>query len=148
MIRQARPDDLPAITQVRISVVENHLSVEQMAARGITPEKVIAEIAAGDLGAWVAEENGEIVAFSMADRRDASIFALFTRPGCEGRGHGSVLLAEAESWLAALGHREFWLATARGSRAEKFYARKGWVASEESAETPDDLILRKIIPWQ
>src|SRR5437773_9771324 len=46
MIRKARPEDLPAITQVRISVTENHLSVEQMAERGITPESVIAEMAA------------------------------------------------------------------------------------------------------
>jgi GNAT superfamily N-acetyltransferase len=146
MIRKAMPADLPAITQVRISVIENHLSVEQMAARGITPEKVIAEIAVGDLGAWVAEEDGEIVAFSMADRRDASIFALFTRPGCEGRGHGSQLLAKAEDWLATQGHREFWLSTARGSTAEKFYAHKGWMPADENAETPDDIIFRKKIP--
>ena len=137
---------MPAITQVRISVIENHLSVEQMAARGITPEKVIAEIAAGDLCAWVAEEDGEIVAFSMADRRDASIFALFTKPGCEGHGYGSQLLAEAEAWLAAQGLREFWLSTARGSTAEKFYAHRGWMPADENAETPDDIIFRKEIP--
>ncbi len=47
MIRTARPDDLPAITQLRTSVTENHLSVEQMAERGITPQSVIAEITAG-----------------------------------------------------------------------------------------------------
>lgn len=146
MIRKAKPEDLPAITQVRISVAENHLSVAQMAERGITPEKVIAEITAGDLGAWVAEEDGELVAFAMADRRDASIFALFTRPGREGRGYGSRLLIEAEAWLAAQGHREFWLSTARGSRAEKFYARKGWIAADGNAETPYDIIFRKKIP--
>jgi GNAT superfamily N-acetyltransferase len=146
MIRNARPEDLPAITQVRISVTENHLSVEQMAERGITPQSVIAEIAAGDLGAWVCEEKREVVAFAMADRRDASIFALFTKPGCEGRGYGSQLLAEAEAWLATRGHREFWLSTARGTRAEAFYARKGWMPASDNAETPDDIIFRKKIP--
>ena len=146
MIRKARPEDLPAITLLRISVTENHLSIEQMAERDITPESVIADITAGDLGAWVAEETGNILAFAMADRRDASIFALFTKPGCESRGFGSRLLSEAEAWLAALGHREFWLSTARGSRAEKFYARKGWMPADESAETPDDIIFRKEIP--
>ncbi len=146
MIRKARPADLPAMAEVRISVIENHLSIEQMAARSITPEKVTAEIAAGDLGAWVAEQNGEIVAFSMADRRDASIFALFTKPGCEGRGYGSQLLAEAEAWLAEQDHREFWLSTARGSTAEKFYAHRGWMPADENAETPDDIIFRKKIP--
>lgn len=146
MIRRAKPEDLPAVTRVRISVTENHLSVEQMAERGITPESVIADIEAGYLGAWVAEEKGEVVAFSMADRRAGSVFALFTRPGCEGRGHGSALLAEAEVWLASLGHREFWLSTARGTRAEKFYAGKGWAPTDETAETPDDIIFRKRIP--
>ena len=145
MIRKARPEDMPAITDVRISVTENHLSVEQMAERGITPASIIAEMVAGHLGAWVAEEKGHIVAFAMADRRDASIFALFTRPGCEGRGHGSALLAEAEAWLAARGHREFWLSTARGSRADKFYARKGWTPADESPEEPDDIIFRKTL---
>lgn len=146
MIRKARPEDLPAITQVRISVTENHLSVEQMAERGITPQSVIAEMAAGDLGAWVCEEKEEIVAFAMADRRDASIFALFTKPGCERRGYGSKLLSEAEAWLAARGHREFWLSTARGSTAEKFYARRGWMPAGDNVEAPDDIVLRKKIP--
>lgn len=146
MIRTVKPEDMPAITHVRISVTENHLSIEQMAERGITRESVMADIAAGDLGAWVAEESGEIVAFAMADRRDGSLFALFTKPGCEGRGHGSALLAEAEAWLADTGHREFWLSTARGSRAAKFYAGKGWIATDETDGTPDDIVFRKKIP--
>jgi GNAT superfamily N-acetyltransferase len=143
MIRWARPDDMPAITHVRISVVENHLSVEQMAERGITPESVLADIASGDLGAWVAEAEGEVVAFAMADRRDASIFALFTLPGKEGRGLGSALLAQAETWLAEMGHREAWLTTATGSRAAAFYALKGWRVTEESA-TGDTLFRKKL----
>ena len=88
MIRPASADDLPAITHVRISVIENHMSVAQMAERGITPDRVLADMAAGDLGAWVAEEDGEIVAFAMADRRDASIFALFTLPGKKAAASG------------------------------------------------------------
>jgi GNAT superfamily N-acetyltransferase len=100
-------------------------------------------MAAGDLGAWVAEEDGEIVAFAMADRRDASIFALFTLPGKEGRGFGSALLAEAEAWLVAMGHSEAWLTTAADSRAAAFYARKGWRATEEG--DPGDTFFRKTL---
>lgn len=131
------------MTAIRISVTENHLSVEQMAERGITVEGTLAEMAAGDLGAWVAEEKGEIVAFAMADRRDASLFALFTKPGREGRGHGSALLVEAEAWLANFGHREAWLTTATGSRAAKFYALKGWRATAEG--DPGDTLFRKAL---
>lgn len=141
MIRRARPGDMPAITHIRISVTENHLSVEQMAERGITPESVLADITSGDLGCWVVEVEGEVIAFSMADRRDASIFALFTLPGREGRGLGSALLARAEAWLAEMGHNEAWLTTASGSRAATFYASKGWRMTEEGE--PGDAFFRK-----
>lgn len=56
MIRRARIEDLPAITQVRTSVRKNHLSVEQMAARGITEATVAAAMVSGELVAWVNEE--------------------------------------------------------------------------------------------
>lgn len=134
---------MAGITHVRISVIENHLSVEQMAERGITPESVLADIAAGDLGCWVAEEDGEIVAFAMADRRDASIFALFTLPGKEGQGLGSALLVQAEAWLVEMGHGEAWLTTASGSRAAAFYALKGWRMTEEGAT--GDTLFRKTL---
>jgi GNAT superfamily N-acetyltransferase len=143
MIRAARPADMPAMTAIRISVVENHMSIEQMAERGITAEGTLAEMAAGELGAWVAEDEDGVVAFAMADRRDASLFALFTKPGCEGRGHGSALLAAAETWLGERGHKEAWLTTASDSRAANFYARKGWRATDEG--DPGDTLFRKTL---
>lgn len=143
MIRLARAEDLPAMTAIRISVKENHMTIEQMAERGITPEATLADMAAGDLGAWVAEENDAIVAFAMADRRDGSLFALFTKPGCEGRGHGSALLATGESWLINKGHRQAWLTTATDSRAAAFYALRGWRTTDEG--DPGDTFFRKTL---
>lgn len=143
MIREGRPADMDQITHVRTSVKENHLSIEGMAALGITREGVIADMLAGHYGCWVAEDRGTIVAFSMADRRDGSIFALFTLPGKEGRGLGSGLLAEAENWLAARGIEEAWLSTGRGTVAEKFYARRGWIATDATTKHPDDVVFRK-----
>ena len=130
MIRQASPEDLPEITIVRTSVRENHLSIEGMAARGITPEGVAADLRSGALGGWVAEENGRIVAFSMADKRDGQIFALFTQPGHEGRGHGTRLLDAATSWLKEQGYAEAWLTTDAASTAARFYAKRGWQRGE------------------
>jgi len=40
------------------SVCENHLSVEQMATRAITPAGIIADMEAGHLCTWVAEADG------------------------------------------------------------------------------------------
>jgi GNAT superfamily N-acetyltransferase len=126
MIRPVRPPDMAEITRLRTSVAENHLSVEQLAARGITQEGVLECLLKGDLAGWVAEEEGRIVAFSMADRREGLVFALFTLPGCEGRGHGTALLGKALAWLKGQGHREARLSTDPGTRAERFYGRLGW----------------------
>jgi GNAT superfamily N-acetyltransferase len=143
MIREGQPEDMDEITRVRTSVVENHLSIEGMAELGITRHGIIADMKAGHYGCWVAEEHGRIVAFSMADRRNASIFALFTLPGMEGKGFGTRLLAEAEKWLIDHGITEVWLSTGRGTVAEEFYARRGWTATDEAAKDPGDIVFRK-----
>lgn len=144
MIREGRASDMPAITHVRTSVIENHLSVAQMKELGITPEGVIAEMTAGDLGCWVAEELDQVIGFSMADRRDGSIFALFVLPVHEGKGHGTALLAACEAWLKSQGHRSATLNTEPGTRAYGFYGRRGWrVTGEASARFAEDAVLTK-----
>ncbi len=40
MIRAGRIADLPEITRIRTAVTENHLSVDQMAERGITHDQI------------------------------------------------------------------------------------------------------------
>lgn len=139
MIRSGRAADLSAITHVRTSVVENHLSVAQMAALGITPQSVIADMEAGTLGCWVWDEEGQVTGFSMADRRDGSIFALFVLPGHEGRGIGSRLLAACEAWLKSHGHSAVRLSTGRNTIAHGFYQRRGWQIAEAAADLhPED----------
>ena len=140
MIRPGERGDMAELVALRTSVVENHLSVDEMATRGITPETVLASIEAGERCCFVAEEDGVIAGFSMADRRDGLIFALFTRPGHEGRGHGGRLLDAALDWLKACDHEAAWLHTAPGTRAERFYLSRGW---RPDGKTDDgDVILR------
>lgn len=130
MIRPIAAADMAEITRLRTSVKENHLSVEQMAERGITPAGILADLDAGDLGGWLEEHDGEILGFSMADKRDGQIFALFTKPGCEGRGVGTRLLEAATRWLAERGLEEAWLLTDARSTAARFYANRGWRLGE------------------
>lgn len=146
MIRHGQPADMDRIMHIRTGVAENHLSVEQMAEIGITEQSIIDEMAAGDLACWVAEENGVVTGFSMADRRDASIFALFMEAAHEGKGHGSALLAACESWLKAEGHAEASLTTGRDTRAFAFYLRRGWHETGEVAgHFAEDAVLRKAL---
>ena len=126
--REARDADLPGITRVRTSVAENHLSVAQMEARGITEASVIASFRVDKKG-WVGEYDGEVVAFAIADRASRSIFALFVRPAFQGRGIGGRLLDLAAGWLWDCGSRDIWLTTRKGTRAAAFYARRGWTAT-------------------
>ena len=145
MIRRASVEDLAAIVAVRTSVKENHLSVAEMVARGITSERIIGEMNSGKLGGWVAEDEGEVVAFVMADRDDAQIFALFTLAGFERRGYGARLLDQALAWLKSHGHAEAWLSTGRDTRAQSFYQRRGWHLSSDDPNDASDILLTKVL---
>lgn len=125
VIREATAGDMPDISRVRFSVVENATTPERLAARGITNESVAASFPADSKG-WVAEEAGEIVAFAIADRAAQSIFALFVLPSHEGRGFGTHLLTAAVQWLWDNGATRLWLATGPNTRAARFYACRGW----------------------
>lgn len=144
MIRAGVIADLPEITRIRTAVTENHLSVEGMAALGITQDSIAADLRDGHLACWVAMEGDAIAGFSMADRRDGSIFALFMDSKHEGKGHGSALLAACEDWLRQQGHAEARLSTERDSRAFRFYLKRGWRESDiGNAHTGEDANLTK-----
>ena len=126
--REATASDMPGTSRVRTSVTENLLTRDQLAQRGITEASVAASFLADSKG-WVAEHEGQIVGFSIADRKSHSIFALFVLPAFEGRGIGSRLLDQATQWLWANGSGRIWLTTAQGTRAAGFYERRGWIAN-------------------
>jgi len=123
--REATGVDVPGISRVRTSVVENALTVEQLEERGITNASVAASFLTDSKG-WVALQEEEIVAFSIADRATQSIFALFVLPGYEGRGIGGRLLELALGWLWKNGAERVWLTTGSGTRAVRFYEHRGW----------------------
>jgi GNAT superfamily N-acetyltransferase len=128
IFREATAADLPGISRVRTSVVENHLTVEQLEERGITNDSVAASFLTDSKG-WVALQGGEIVAFSIADRATQSIFALFVLPAYEGRGIGSTLLDSALRWLWDNGAERVWLTTGPGTKAVRFYEKRGWTCT-------------------
>lgn len=123
--RRANAEDLGQIFDIRMSVTENRLDRAQLRELGITEESIAAAMKA-DLGTWVAESEGWIVGFSMAQADDGRVFALFVRPGCEGRGIGTVLLDLALEWLRDNGVSAAWLTTGEQTRAASFYERRGW----------------------
>ncbi len=123
-IRLATVEDIPAMFEIRTGVRENHLSYQQLADMGITPQTLQQALAEAPC-AWVAEVAGVPVGFSMADAEDGCVFAAFVLPGFEGHGLGRALMEKAEVFLFQ-DHEVLWLETAEASRASGFYRRLGW----------------------
>ncbi|MGU9812945.1 GNAT family N-acetyltransferase [Pseudomonas sp. LF052] len=126
LIRVATPDDIDTLFAIRTSVVQNHLSREQMTALGITPQ-VLADSIREAPWVWIAEVEGRPVAFSMVDRAAGEVFAMFVQPGYEGLGLGRRLMAVAEAALFEQHERLFLITDGRDEiRANGFYQRLGW----------------------
>lgn len=125
-LRAAGPSDVPVLFDVRLSVTENAMTREELAAAGVTPESVATALGA-DACAWLADVGEKAAAFAMADRQEGCVFAMFVRPGFEGRGLGRALMAEAERCLFR-DHGTIWLNTGADAdlRAHGFYRRLGW----------------------
>ncbi len=127
-MRRATAEDVPALFSIRTSVVENHLDIAQLAARGVTSDSVKAMLDRDTERVWVAEDKNVVVAFSMADATTGTVFALFVHPLVQGRGYGRALLRVAEDWLFSTGWETAWLNTDQSpTRAHEFYRAAGWV---------------------
>jgi GNAT superfamily N-acetyltransferase len=125
-IRPATEADVETLFEIRTDVRENNMTREALAAIGVTPESV-AEMLRTDSHAWLADWEGRPAGFAMADASRGTVFALFVRRGCEDRGLGRALLAEAAAWLFERGWEEIWLTTgADAPGANAFYRRVGW----------------------
>lgn len=123
-LRTARLSDIEGMFDVRTSVMENHLSREEMRQMGIT-EGVVGDMIEKSLCAWVATENNKIIGFSMILPDEGCLFAAFVLPEYEGKGIGRRLVRLAEQELFQ--HHEIaWLETDKNSRAAKFYMQLGW----------------------
>lgn len=119
-LRPATRDDLPRIHEIRRGSAENRLS---------DPNRVTdAEVA------WymdnaiflVSQDETYLQGFTCANHQTGYVWALFVIDEAQGRGHGTALLAAALSRLRETGHRQAFLSTGIGTKAEGFYRSKGW----------------------
>ena len=119
-LRPATRADLLRIHDVRHGTAENRLS---------DPNRVTdAEVA------WymdhaiflISEDETGLQGFTCANHQTGYVWALFVLDEAQGRGHGTALLAAAVSRLKAAGHRQAFLSTGLGTKAEGFYRSKGW----------------------
>ena len=74
----------------------------------------------------VSEDETGVQGFTCVNHQTGYVWALFVIDEKQGKGHGSALLNSAMSRLRQLGHRQAFLSTDSGTRAEQFYLSKGW----------------------
>ena len=127
-VRQAIEADIPEMMALRLSVGENRLSDPGQ----VTAEDCRRYVTRGHM--WVWDQDGEILGISAATFDTGWIWALFVRPGHEGRGIGRALFAAACDALIGAGFRTLHLCTDPDTRAARFYHAAGW---REAGRTPE-----------
>ena len=119
--REAVPSDIKQLQEVRNSVRENVLSDPSR----ITEDDYRDYLFHRGKG-WVCEEGERIIGFAVADLAGNNIWALFLRPGYEGKGIGKRLHERMLDWYFSQTTETVWLSTAPDTRAEGFYRKLGW----------------------
>src|SRR5688500_5069427 len=107
--------------RIRLAVRENRLSDPAL----VQPDDYRALLNGQGRG-WVAELDGRIAGFAVADLARRNVAALFVHPDAEGRGVGRRLHDAMMDRLFAEGVERVWLSTDPGTRAETFYRAAGW----------------------
>ena len=138
-------DDIPAALALRVSTVENALTMEELERDyGVTPTS-LAEGMKSHVKGWVCEDAGAVVGFAMGDRSSGEVSVVAVLPSHERRGIGKNLLMRLQSWLFSEGHDEIWLyATPDPNiRAYGFYRKLGWRAAGTTEAGAEVMKLRR-----
>jgi GNAT superfamily N-acetyltransferase len=119
-LRSATRADLPRIYEVRHGTAENRLTNPAL----VTDEEVAWYI---DHAIFLVSEDAEAVqGFTCVNHQTGYVWALFVIDEAQGRRHGTNLLDAAMAKLREAGHRQAFLTTGSGTKAEGFYLARGW----------------------
>ncbi len=121
-LRPATPADLPRIHEVRGGTAENPLTDADL----VTDAEVAWYMEAAIF--LVSEDENGVQGFTCVNHQTGYVWALFVIDEAQGRGHGGSLLDAAMARLREAGHRQAFLTTGKGTKAEGFYEAQGWRA--------------------
>jgi ribosomal protein S18 acetylase RimI-like enzyme len=119
-LRPATRTDLPRIHQVRHGTAENRLTNPAL----VTDAEVDWYMNAAIF--LVSEDEAGVQGFVCANHQTGYVWALFVIDAAQGRGHGTRLLDAAMARLREAGHRQAFLSTGSGTKAEGFYRSRNW----------------------
>jgi len=126
-LREIERTDIKDILDIRVSTIENHFSMTDLAEVGVTQES-IAKWLEGSVKGWVCEISGEPAGFALADSKTAEVLVVACYPKYERRGIGKALMLKVHEWLWSFDHNEIWLWSDPdpGIRAYGFYRKLGY----------------------
>lgn len=104
--REITIKDVPAIFDVRVATNENNFTYEELEARGIT-YKLLEDKLLNSCKGWLCEINNETIAFVIADKKTADIWALAVLPTPRKKQISANLRNLAEHWLFSIGRKSF-----------------------------------------
>ena len=119
--REALPEDIPQLHQIRLAVKENVLSNPDL-----VKEKDYVPFLLTKGKGWLGMFDGKVVGFSIVDLENHNVWALFIHPDYEGNSVGKNLHKLMLDWYFKQTSKTIWLGTAPGTRAEYFYRKRGW----------------------
>ena len=120
-LRPATRADLSRIQEVRRGTSENRLTDPAL----VTDAEV--EWYMDEAIFLVSEDETGVQGFTCVNHQTGYVWALFVIDEAQGRGHGAALLDAAMAQLRKAGHRQAFLSTGAGTKAEGFYRSLGWL---------------------
>lgn len=140
--RLAIADDIGACLVLRGQTRENAISVERLAALGITAESWADDLRSGALTGHVATEQGAIIGYCFGDNASGEVVVLALLPAYERRGIGRRLLGLVVRHLRDVGHRRLFLGCAAdpATRSHGFYRHLGWASTGSFDQAGDEIL--------
>jgi GNAT superfamily N-acetyltransferase len=140
--RLAVPDDIQECAVLRGRTRENAISIEQLAAMGITVESWADEVKSGLLTGYVHVDRGSIVGYCFGESASGEIVVLALLPTHEHRGIGRRLLGLVVDHLSAHGHTRLFLGCTVDptARAHGFYRHLGWASTGTFDRRGDEVL--------
>ena len=129
--RKVEIDGIPATFAVRLSTVENAVTMAELERDcDVTPHS-LSEAMKSHVKGWVCEDAASIVGFAMGARSNGEVLVVAVCPEYERRGIGKSLLRHVQEWLFSEQHDEIWLLANPNPyiRARGFYRKLGWQAT-------------------
>jgi len=140
--RPATPEDVPACVVLRGQTRENAVSVERLAAAGITAESWAGDVRSGSLPGFVCTDDEAIVGYCFGDKTSGEVVVLALLPSCESRGIGKRLLDLVVGVLVAAGHARLFLGCSpdAATRSYGFYRHLGWTSTGRMDAAGDEIL--------